>query len=232
MKNIVVIGAASGIGKALCESLLNEGHHVWGSFNESTPSKKHPNLHLQKLNVLEEGMELEELPDTIDGFVYCPGAIKLKPFSKIKATAFIEDFNLQVLGAIKLIQQILPALKASANASIILFSTIAVQKGFNFHSQVSVSKGAIEGLTKALAAELAPSIRINAIAPSLTDTPLASKLLSSDEKRKANADRHPLRRIGKPEDVANLAVFLLSEKSSWMTGQILHIDGGLSTIKM
>ncbi len=232
MKNIIVIGAASGIGKALCETLLNDGHQVWGSFNESSPTKEHPNLHFQKLNVLEEGMELKELPDTIDGFVYCPGAIKLKPFSKIKATAFIEDFNLQVLGAIKLIQQILPALKASSNASIVLFSTIAVQKGFNFHSQVSVSKGAIEGLTKALAAELAPSIRINAIAPSLTDTPLASKLLSSDEKRKANADRHPLRRIGKPEDAANLASFLLSEKSSWMTGQILHLDGGLSTIKM
>lgn len=232
MKNIVVIGAASGIGKALCQTLIDEGHQVWGSYNESTPSMENPNLHFQQLNVLDEDMELKELPETIDGFVYCPGSIKLKPFAKIKTASFIEDFNLQVIGAIKLIQQILPALKASTNASIVLFSTIAVQKGFNFHSQVSVSKGAIEGLTKALAAELAPSVRINAIAPSLTDTPLASKLLSSDEKRKANADRHPLRRIGEPEDAANLAAFLLSEKSSWMTGQILHLDGGLSTIKM
>ena len=138
---------------------------------------------------------------------------------------------MQVLGAIKAIQMVLPILKKSEQASILLFSTVAVQSGFNFHSQVSVSKGAIEGLTKSLAAELAPSIRVNAIAPSLTDTPLAAKLLNTDQKREANAQRHPLKRIGTAEDIAETAAFLLSRKSSWITGQIIHVDGGMSSIK-
>ena len=126
----------------------------------------------------------------------------------------------------------LPALAKSEAPSIVLFSSVAVHSGFNFHSQVSVSKGAIEGLTKSLAAEFAPKIRINAIAPSLTDTPMAAKLLSNDQKREANALRHPLKRIGAAADIANSALFLLSEKSSWITGQILHVDGGMSSIKL
>jgi len=125
----------------------------------------------------------------------------------------------------------LPRLKKSENASIVLFSTVAVQTGFNFHSQVAVSKGAIEGLSRSLAAEFAPKIRVNAIAPSLTDTGLASKLLSSEEKKQANAERHPLKKIGTPKDIAEMAVFLLSEKANWITGQILHVDGGMSSIK-
>jgi NAD(P)-dependent dehydrogenase (short-subunit alcohol dehydrogenase family) len=112
-----------------------------------------------------------------------------------------------------------------------MFSTVAVQTGFNFHSQVSVSKGAIEGLTRALAAELAPTIRVNCIAPSLTNTALASKLLNTEDKIEANAQRHPLKRIGQVSDLANAAKFLLSEDSSWVTGQVVHIDGGMSTIK-
>ena len=119
---------------------------------------------------------------------------------------------------------------ATATSSIVLFSTVAVQAGFNFHSQVSMSKGAIEGLTKALSAEFAPTIRVNAIAPGLTDTPLASKLLNTPEKKEANAQKHPMKRIGAPEDLANMAAFLLSEKSSWITGQIIHVDGGMSTL--
>ena len=142
------------------------------------------------------------------------------------------DFNLQVLGAIRCIQAVLPRLKNSENASIVLFSTVAVQLGLGFHSQVAVSKGAIEGLTRSLAAEFAPTIRFNAIAPSLTNTPLAEKLLSSPEKIEANGQRHPLKRIGEAEDIAEAACFLLTDKSSWMTGQILHVDGGMSSLKI
>ena len=126
----------------------------------------------------------------------------------------------------------MPALKNSGSASILLFSTVAVQLGLNFHTQVAASKGAIEGLTKALSAELAPNIRVNCIAPSLTDTPLAASLLNSEQKMEANALRHPLKRVGTVNDISEMACFLLSDKSSWITGQILHVDGGMSSIKM
>ena len=165
------------------------------------------------------------------GIIYCPGSINLRPFERIKPADFINDFNLQVVGAIKTIQAVIPKLKNSENATIILFSTVAVQTGLPFHSQVSASKGAIEGLTKALAAEYAPKIRVNCIAPSLTDTPLAASLLNSDQKREANALRHPLKRIGTTQDIANMAEFLLSNKASWITGQIMHVDGGISSLK-
>jgi NAD(P)-dependent dehydrogenase (short-subunit alcohol dehydrogenase family) len=163
--------------------------------------------------------------------VYCPGSINLRPFERIKPADFEADFKLQVTGAIKVLQLVLPRLKKSANASIVLFSTVAVQSGLPFHTQVSISKGAIEGLTRALAAEYAPKIRVNCIAPSLTDTPLAASLLNTDQKKEANALRHPLKRVGTTEDIANMAAFLLSDKSSWITGQILHVDGGMSAIK-
>jgi len=181
--------------------------------------------------VLEPTFALDFLPNELDGIVYCPGAIELKPFARISPENFTTDFNLQVLGAIKVVQHCLPQLKKGNAPSILFFSTVAVQTGFNFHSQVAVSKGAIEGLTRSLAAELSPTIRVNAIAPSLTETPLAAKLLNSEEKKQANADRHPLKRIGTPSDIAEMAAFLLSSKSAWITGQIIGIDGGMSAIK-
>jgi len=162
---------------------------------------------------------------------YCPGSINLKPFHRFKESDFIEDFRLQVLGATKVIQVLLPKMKNSKNASIVMFSTIAVQHGYNFHSQVAISKGAIEGLTRSLAAELAPSIRVNAVAPSITDTPLAGRLLSSEEKIAAQAERIPLKRVGNAKDIAQAAAFLLTSESSWITGQILPVDGGSSAIK-
>ena len=164
--------------------------------------------------------------------MYCPGAISLRPFNRIASEDFLKDYNLQVVGAVKVIQAALLKLKESKNGSIVLFSTVAVQLGLNFHSLVASSKGAIEGLTKALAAELAPTIRVNCIAPSLTNTPLAASLLNSDQKIDANAQRHPLKRVGTPLDIANAVEFLLTDKSSWVTGQILSIDGGMSTIKL
>ncbi len=229
MKNYLIIGASSGIGKALTEQLAGEGHQVFGTYHK-TEVRPRANVEYHALDVTTE-FKLDFLPDQLDGVVYCPGSINLLPFKRIKAAAFMADFELQVLGAIKVIQGAIPALKKSAAPAIVLFSTVAVQSGFNFHSQVAVSKGAIEGLTKSLAAELAPTIRINAIAPSLTDTPLAAKLLSTDAKRDANAQRHPLKRIGTAGDIAQTAAFLLSEKSSWITGQIIPVDGGMSAIK-
>jgi NAD(P)-dependent dehydrogenase (short-subunit alcohol dehydrogenase family) len=231
MGNYLVVGASSGMGQAIANQLVKEGHQVYATYHTHTlPSGE--NLNAFQLNVLDDQLNLSNLPESMDGLVYCPGAINLRPFARIQANDFVEDFNLQVTGAIKVIQASLPALKKSGNASIILFSTVAVQLGLNFHTQVAVSKGAIEGLTKALSAELAPTIRVNCIAPSLTDTPLAASLLNTEQKVEANAQRHPLKRIGTANDIAEMACFLLSNKSSWITGQILHVDGGMSTVKI
>jgi NAD(P)-dependent dehydrogenase (short-subunit alcohol dehydrogenase family) len=229
MKNILIVGASSGIGKASAE-LLSKDHQVWATYN-SHPTESSTNCSFHQVNVLDESIDFSFLPEQIDALVYCPGAINLKPFARIKAADFLADYELQVLGAIKIIQAVLPKMKSSESASIVLFSTVAVQAGFNFHSIVSASKGAIEGLTRALSAELAPKIRVNCIAPSITDTALAAGLLNTPEKIEANAQRHPLKKIGKAEDIANAVAFLISEQSAWMTGQVLKIDGGMSVIK-
>jgi NAD(P)-dependent dehydrogenase (short-subunit alcohol dehydrogenase family) len=229
MKNYLIIGASTGIGQAIAQQLATE-HAVYGTYNKNKIEDSKIQYH--SINVLDETLDFSFLPDVIDGIAYCPGSINLKPFARISPTDFMNDYALQTVGAVKVIQAILPKLKASAAPSIILFSTVAVQSGFNFHSLVASSKGAIEGLTKSLAAELAPKIRINCIAPSITDTPLAAGLLNSEEKKEANAQRHPLKKIGTPQDIANIAVFLLSDKSSWITGQVIHVDGGMGAIKM
>jgi NAD(P)-dependent dehydrogenase (short-subunit alcohol dehydrogenase family) len=230
MSNYFIIGGSSGIGKALHEKLTKEGHSVFSTFLTHKPSGDDKNFY--QLDVTQTEQDLNFLPEQLDGFVYCPGAIDLKPFNRLKKEAILADLNLQVLSAVRILQSILPKLKASGKASVLFFSTIAVQTGFPFHAQVAISKGAIEGLTRSLAAEFAPVIRVNAIAPSLTNTPLAEKLLSNPEKIEANGQRHPMKRIGEAEDLAEMAAFLLSEKSSWITGQILHVDGGLSSLKV
>jgi len=230
MSKYLIIGASSGIGQSLANHLVSEGHQVIGTYN-SNKIEDSENLSYHHLDVTAD-FNIDFISDQLDGLAYCPGSINLKPFKRITDEAFLDDFNLQVLGAIKIIRAALPSLSKSDYASIVLFSTVAVQSGFNFHSQVSVSKGAIEGLTRSLAAEFAPKVRVNAIAPSLTDTPLASKLLNTDQKKEANAHRHPLKRIGTPDDIAHAASFLLSSKSSWITGEIMHVDGGMSSLKM
>ena len=232
MKNILIIGGSSGIGASLIEKFTNDpNYQIIATFNQGNiPTAQ--NIKTFKFDVLSDTLDLSILPEIIDGVVYCPGSINLLPFHRIKLDAFRADFELQVMGAIKIIQTILPHLKKSLSASIVFFSTVAVQSGFNFHTQVAASKGAIEGLTRSLAAELAPKIRVNAIAPSLTDTPLASKLLGTDEKKQANAERHPLKKIGTSENLAEVVEFLLSEKSQWMSGQIMAIDGGISTLRV
>jgi NAD(P)-dependent dehydrogenase (short-subunit alcohol dehydrogenase family) len=231
-KNYLIIGASSGIGKQLAEHLSAEANMVFGTYNKTFCQPTNGNIILHSLNVLDENILLDFLPDTLDGLVYCPGSIHLKPFERITALDFTNDFNLQVIGAIKIIQAVLPKLKKADNASIILFSSVAAQIGLMYHTQVSASKGAIEGLTRALAAELAPKIRVNCIAPSLTDTPLATTLLNTEQKREMAIQRHPLKKIGTPNDISFMAAFLLSEKAGWITGQIFHIDGGMSSLKI
>lgn len=231
MQHYLVIGASSGIGQELAKQLTESGNKVIATYNKNTPTTETPSIHYHHLNVLEEISSLDFLPEELAGFVYCPGSINLRPFERIKPADFELDYKLQVTGAIKILQLVLPRLKKSANASIVLFSTVAVQAGLPFHSQISASKGAIEGLTRALAAEYAPAVRVNCIAPSLTDTPLAASLLNNEQKRDVNSLRHPLKRVGTTGDIASMAAFLLSEKASWITGQILHVDGGMSSIK-
>ncbi len=231
MANYLIIGGSSGIGQSLVNLLAAEGHQIYATYNTHPVNAENNQVVYHRLNVQDENLALDFLPETLNGVVYCPGSINLRPFERIKPPDFTTDYNLQVVGAIKIIQAVLPRLKKAGNASITLFSTVAVQNGLPFHSQVAASKGAIEGLTKALAAEFAPAIRVNCIAPSLTDTPLAAGLLNTDQKREANALRHPLKKIGAAEDIANMAAFLMSDKAGWITGQIVHVDGGMSTIK-
>lgn len=232
MANYLIIGASSGIGKALANQLAESGHQVYGTYNSTEPDSEHSSIHYHRLNVSDEVLSFDFLPESVAGVVYCPGSINLRPFERIKPDDFLNDYNLQVIGAIKTIQSVVSRLKNTENASVVFFSTVAVQTGLPFHSQVAASKGAIEGLTKALAAEYAPKIRVNCIAPSLTDTPLAASLVNSEQKREANAQRHPLKRIGNPDDLAHMAAFLLSDKAGWISGQILHVDGGYSTLKV
>jgi NAD(P)-dependent dehydrogenase (short-subunit alcohol dehydrogenase family) len=232
MKHYLIIGGSSGIGLQLATQFADADHHVIATFHNSKPIIDNPFISYHHLNVMEDSTALDFLPDELSGLVYCPGSINLRPFERIQASDFETDYKLQVIGAIKIIQSAIPKLKKVESSSIVLFSTVAVQTGLPYHTQVSASKGALEGLTKALAAEFAPRIRVNAIAPSLTDTRLASSFLNTQQKKEANALRHPLKRIGSPEDIANMAAFLLSEKASWITGQIIHVDGGMSSIKM
>lgn len=233
MKNYVVIGGSSGIGKAVANQLAAIGHSVFATYNTTDVSDlANPGISYHHLDVMAENPDMSWVPEVVDGFVYAPGAIALLPFGRLKPEKVTADFNLQVLGAVTTLQKMVPHLKKSVHPSVIFFSTVAVQMGFNFHSQVAISKGAIEGLTRSLAAEFAPTIRVNAIAPSITQTPLAAKFLSSPEKIEANAQRHPLKKIGVADDIAETAVFLLTEQSRWITGQIINVDGGITRVKM
>ena len=230
MKNHLVIGGSSGIGKEISELLSNENIVFSTSRNEINGSNE--NIRHIKYDVLEDELDPELLPDQIDGFVYCPGTINLRPFRSLKLETFRSDLELNLIGAIKTLQIILTRLQQSPSSSIIFYSTVAVKTGMPFHSSVSSSKSALEGLTKSLAAEFAPKIRVNCIAPSIVNTPLANKFLNTEDKIEKAAARHPLNKIGTAKEIAQLTQYLLDDKSKWITGQIINIDGGISSIKV
>ena len=223
----VIVGGNSGIGQSTAELLLKEGHEV--TVLARTQKNSPSGARFIIFDALESDWPLAD--EAIDGLVYAPGSIMLKPFHRITSAEFLNDWNTNTMGAVRCLQLALNGLKKSAHPSVVLFSTVAVQTGMPFHASIAMAKGAIEGLTRSLAAEWAPTIRVNAIAPSLTNTPLTEKLVSSPEKIEAGNKRHPLGRIGQPSDLANAAVFLLSEKSSWITGQIWSVDGGMGDIR-
>jgi len=230
MKNYLVIGGSSGIGKEISELLSNENIVFSTSRNEINESNE--NIKHIKYDVLEDELDPELLPNQIDGFVYCPGTINLRPFRSLKLETFRSDLELNLIGAIKTLQIILPRLQQSPSSSIIFYSTVAVKTGMPFHSSVSSSKSALEGLTKSLAAEFAPKIRVNCIAPSIVNTPLANKFLNTEDKIEKAAARHPLNKIGTAKEIAQLTQYLLDEKSKWITGQVINIDGGISSVKV
>ena len=225
--NYIVFGGSRGIGSAVLESLVSQGHAVWSvSRNGQAPSGAHP---IAWDAISDE--PILDLPSEIHGVVYAPGSINLKPFRGLKLEEFRADFELNAMGAVKALQACLPAMKSAGKASVVLFSTVAVQSGMSFHASIAMAKGAIEGLTRSLAAEWAPLIRVNAIAPSLVNTDLAARLLSTPEKVEASGKRHPLQRVGEPQDIAAAVEFLLGAGSDWMTGQIMAIDGGMGSLR-
>ena len=228
MKNILLIGGSYGIGLAIAKELENKNN----IFVASRTSEAIDGLNVTHIpfDVTTDVLDVSKLPAVIDGLVYCPGSINLRPFRGLKMETFESDMQINFFNMVKVVQQILPQLTASSQASIVLFSSVAASMGMPFHTSVAAAKGAIEGFAKALAAEYAPKIRVNVIAPSLTNTPLADKFLNNETKQEKSAERHPLKRFGQPEDLAKMAAFLLSENASWISGQILHVDGGMSTL--
>ena len=228
-KNILIIGGSSGIGRALVD-ILEDEHNLFVASRSTESLTNAAVTHLQH-DVLNDELDVNNLPEQLDGFVYCPGSINLRPFRGLKPTTFQEDFNLNVVGAVKCLQTVLPRLQKSAQASIVFYSTVAVGTGMPFHASVAAAKGALEGLTRSLAAEYAPKFRVNCIAPSLTNTPLAEKFLNNEAKIEKAEERHPLKKVGSAKNIAQMTAFLLGEESQWMTGQILHVDGGIGNLK-
>ena len=233
-KKIVIVGGSSGIGLELVERLASSGMKptVWS--RRATPR-------LRELGIAHESVDVEKPlppdisapPEILHGLAFCAGNIRLRPFRQLKDEEYIEDFNLNVLGAVRVIRHFLPALVRSGNAGIVLFSSVAVRQGMSYHASIAAAKAGVEGLTRSLAAEFSSRrIRVNAVAPSLTDTRLSERLLSGEEKRKQAAARHPLKRFGEPADIAATAEFLLSDRAGWITGQVISVDGGMSSVKL
>ena len=228
-ENFLIAGASSGIGASLKEKLEKEGHRVYTIGRTPVNSAGH----LSWDAGTEGPLTLPaSFPDVFHGFAYLPGTIQLKPFHRTSEQDFLHDFRINVLGFTLVLQTLLPTLKKAGKSSVVAFSTVAANTGLGFHSSIAASKGALQSLCFSLASELAPAgIRVNCIAPSITDTPLASALLNTPEKREASAKRHPLGRIGTAEDLAAAAAFLLSAEAGWITGQVLGADGGFSRLK-
>jgi len=233
-KNILLVGASSGIGLATARLLHGLKANIFTASRHESPELAELGTTFLPLDVTAPfaATAFDSLPDTLHGVVYCPGSIRLRPFERIAPADFRQDFELNVLGAVQVVQAVVKRLKKAGGASIVLFSTVAADTGMSFHTSVATVKAAVEGLTRALAAEYAgANIRVNCIAPSLTDTPLAATLLNTPEKAEASAKRHPLQRVGQPQDMAYMTSFLLSDHSSFITGQVLPVDGGMGRLK-
>lgn len=230
-ESYIVIGASSGIGAAIAEDLIQSDFRVI-ALNRTEPTLSSANLEFYSCDMTDLSLDLPDVEGPIAGLVYLPGSINLKPFESLSEKDYREDWEVNFLGAMRAIRKYLPNLKVAQNSSIVLLSTVAVSQGISYHTSISAAKGAIEGAARSLAAEFAPKIRVNAVAPSLTATPLAKNLIGDENRKKHAAARHPLQRIGDPIDIANAVLFLLSKKSSWITGQVIHVDGGFSTLKL
>jgi len=227
MRTVLIVGGSKGIGSSLINNLIEKNNVI--NISRTAPSFNHNHLTHYSCDVLTD--ELPEI-DSIDSIVYCPGSINLKPISRLNLEDFRKDFEINVLGAVKTIQKYLNTLKKGNNPSIVLFSTVASKLGMPFHASIATSKSGIEGLVKSLGAELAPTIRINAIAPTVTDTELASKLLRNDKMIANIKDRHPLKKFLNPQEVADMAAFLLSDKTGSISGQVFEMDCGIVTFKI
>lgn len=227
----IVVGGTSGIGLEIVKQFLNQNfivHTISRSRHASTLT--HSNLTSHHCDVTADASELPEINGEVAGLCYCPGSINLKPFRSLRMDDYANDFNINFLSMVKVVQKYLPNLAMGQSASILLFSTVAVQTGMAFHTSIAAAKGAVEGFARSLAAELAPKIRVNVIAPSLTPTALSEKLINNETRLKTATERHPLKRIGDASEIASMATFLSSDKAAWITGQIIKIDGGLSAI--
>jgi len=227
MRTIVIIGGSKGIGKSLISNLVDNNKVI--NLSRTTPEITHHNLTHFKRNIISD-----ELPylEKIDALVYCPGSINLKPIKLLTSKDFREDFEINVIGAVTAIKTYLSSLERSNNPSIVLFSSVATSLGMPYHSSIAASKSGIEGLVKSLGAELASKIRINAIAPTVTETELSSKLMRNSKMRELLAERHPLKKYLSPQEVADMATYLISEKSSPITGQIFKLDCGIASFKV
>ncbi|WPO76989.1 SDR family oxidoreductase [Flavobacterium sp. KACC 22761] len=227
MEKILVIGGSKGIGSAIVEQQI-QNKTVY-NISRSVPEISHPNLIHYSADVL-----MDTLPEieSIDSLIYCPGSINLKPILSLSIDDFRHDFEINVIGAVKAIQQYLPALKKGKNPSIVLFSTVAVKLGMPFHSSIATAKGGVEGLVKSLGAELAPTIRINAIAPTITETSLSASILRNDRMKENMMERHPLKNYLKPQEVAQMADYLISKAAGSISGQIFQMDYGLVSFKI
>lgn len=227
-KRFLFAGASSAMAKETAVVLRKKGHSVIGVSRTAINSVYD---HVIKL----ESYSFDSFPiieEPLDGIVYFPGTINLKPFPRLTSADFIRDYEINALGAAAFIQAYLPNLKKIPTASIVLISTVAVHTGLPFHASVAMAKGAVEGLTRALAAELSPSVRVNCISPSLVDTPMALKFIDTAEKMEQMKKRNPMRKVGEALDIAHAVSFLLSEESAWITGQVLPVDGGMHALKV